>query len=169
MFLGVEGRGDGFDMWLILVLVAGLGGNAVESSLSDWLTSSTSIRSGRYQLIAAKSDKPCKISGELLVAEDGQHLALYFGRGLMSQGIGKVPYSSTGHIGPGCTLSVGTTLIETGLSVLTTRKCSEDSMSVERQRLLKTSQGFRVENERKVADGNWEPGTNCSYRYQEKI
>ncbi|MEO0335551.1 MAG: hypothetical protein AAF202_04120 [Pseudomonadota bacterium] len=149
---------------LILAPISLMG--AEESSLIDWLASNTSISSGNYELVSETSDESCLQAGEISVAEKDGFLTVFFANGLLAQGVGKKVYSGTGKMGPSCKMTVATSEIPKGLSLLITRSCGESSSSVEKRGLLKVEQGFRIVNETKVSDGDWKLGTTCSYRPQ---
>jgi hypothetical protein len=147
-----------------LLLVASSSSLAEETTVLDWFAAQTSIESRSYELVPVTSYEACTQAGDISIAEKDGFLTVFFSAGVMTQGIGRKVYISKGEIGPGCTLTVATSDIPQGLSILTTRSCGESSSSVERQRLLKLDQGFRIVNETKIADGEWKLRTSCAYR-----
>jgi hypothetical protein len=152
-----------------LVFAVSMGLPAIALSLKpveQWFQGATGITKGNYSLVPDQSTSSCNPTGELDFFAREDHVMVIFQDHVMCEGVGPTPFIDVRR--RGCTTTVATSEIDSGLSILKSRECegrrsTAAVKSVQKTVLQKTDSGFIIERFVKVKDGAWRTNTKCEY------
>jgi hypothetical protein len=138
-----------------LVFAVSMGLPAIALSLKpveQWFQGATGITKGNYSLVPDQSTSSCNPTGELDFFAREDHVMVIFQDHVMCEGVGPTPFIDVRR--RGCTTTVATSEIDSGLSILKSRECegrrsTAAVKSVQKTVLQKTDSGFYYREIRK--------------------